>query len=279
MATDLEKLQGNWNVTSLESDGRRMDGASFAGAKIAIAGKRFTTVGMGETYEGEVRLHPGTRPKAFDLLFTAGPLKGNRNLGIYQLNGDSWTICLDTHGSKRPAKFATAGAPGVVLETLERALDREDTTARRATPLRKPPRRASTSMRPVVASRNVGAAAPTPLEGEWTMVSAVFNGKALGSDMVKWCRRITRGDVTTVVAGPRTMLKARFDLDLSVQPGVIDYTNLEGEHAGKAQAGIFDLDGDVLQICMAPPGERRPAAFSSTAGDRRSYTTWRRAAD
>ena len=107
------------------------------------------------------------------------------------------------------------------------------------------------------------------------MVACVLNGAALGQDMVRWCRRITRGDVTSVVAGPQVMLKARFTLDHSKTPPVVDYINLEGTNKGKSQAGIFELSGDTLSICMAAPGRPRPAGFSSKAGDGRSYTTWR----
>jgi len=108
------------------------------------------------------------------------------------------------------------------------------------------------------------------------MVAGVLNGAALGQDLVKWCQRITRGDVTSVVAGPQVMLKARFTLDYSKKPSAIDYVNLEGTNKGKPQAGIFELSGETLSICMAAPGRPRPGHFSSKAGDGRSYTAWRR---
>jgi uncharacterized protein (TIGR03067 family) len=72
------------------------------------------------------------------------------------------------------------------------------------------------------------------------------------------------------------MLTARFQLDVSTNPHQIDYLNLEGKDAGKPQAGIFELKGETLRICMAPPKKPRPAEFSSQSGDGRSYTTWRR---
>jgi uncharacterized protein (TIGR03067 family) len=76
------------------------------------------------------------------------------------------------------------------------------------------------------------------LQGTWTVTA-------------KWCQRITRGDVTTVLAGPQVMLKARFTLDASRTPKAIDYVNLEGPQARKPQAGIFELKGDSLRICMS----------------------------
>jgi uncharacterized protein (TIGR03067 family) len=242
-------------------DGRTMTGTEIEGAKIVIKGARFTSVAMGATYKGTMIVQPRTKPRSFDLVFTAGPERGNRNLGIYKLDDDRWTICLATRGATRPARFATRAGSGIALEVLERG-----TGARR--PVKAPAR-----PEPAVSS-----AAATELEGEWTMVSGVLNGKPLTPDMVKWCRRITRGDVTSVVAGPQTMVKARFVLDRSTNPRAIEYTNLEGASAGKTQAGIFSLSGEDLAICMSAPGKPRPTDFGSKPGDGRSYTTWRRPA-
>ena len=49
--------------------------------------------------------------------------------------------------------------------------------------------------------------------------------------MVTWCKRITRGNLTTIVAGPRTMLKVTFVLKPARKQGqgAIEYMNLAGE--------------------------------------------------
>jgi uncharacterized protein (TIGR03067 family) len=93
---------------------------------------------------------------------------------------------------------------------------------------------------------------------------------------VKWCKRLTRGDVTSVVAGPQVFLKARFKLDSATNPKRIDYMNLAGLVAGKPQEGIFEFVDGVLKICVSAPGKPRPTDFSSRKGDDRSYTVWRR---
>jgi uncharacterized protein (TIGR03067 family) len=108
------------------------------------------------------------------------------------------------------------------------------------------------------------------------MVSAVIDGKPLADDMIKWCKRITTGNVTRILAGPQSMLDAEFTLDASHTPRHIDYLNRSGKNSGKRQAGIYEIDGDILRICTAPPGGRRPADFSSKKGDGRSFTVWRR---
>jgi uncharacterized protein (TIGR03067 family) len=270
MVTDLKKLQGSWAITSVETEGRHMAGAALAGMTIAIDGNRFTSLGMGQTYDGRIELDPKKTPKAIDLVFTSGPQTGTRNLGIYKFGKTGWTLCLATYGETRPRAFATKAGTGFALETLER-----EASPRKAPPKKPATRAADTPQRS--ASEDAAAAGPaTALEGDWAMVSGVFSGKPLAADMVRWCSRTTRGNLTTVMAGPQTMLKATFTLDTAKRPHTIDYVNLAGATKGKSQAGIVEFAGVELRICMAAPGKPRPKEFTSKACDGGSLTTWRR---
>ncbi|HEY5073629.1 MAG TPA: TIGR03067 domain-containing protein, partial [Pyrinomonadaceae bacterium] len=246
-----------------------MPATVFNGARIVIEGDKFASLGMGATYEGAVKLDPATKPKAFDLLFTAGHAKGHRNLGIYKLDDDTWTICLATRGNQRPGKFATRPGTGFALETLERG------GVTRKSGKQKSQRTSERGSSGTTKTAPSEAGAVTELEGEWAMISAILNGVAMNQAMVKWCQRITRGNVSRVVAGPQVFVNVSFTLDNSKKPHVIDYLNLEGASEGESQAGIFELIGDSLKICMSAPGHPRPADFSSKPGDGRSYTTWR----
>jgi uncharacterized protein (TIGR03067 family) len=220
---------------------------------------------MGATYEGTLTLGKGKTQKEFDLLFTVGHAKGTRNLGIYKLTAGRWTMCLATRGTVRPKTFATEPESGIALETFVR----EAPVARRS----KQPSRAA---KPGAAVPAVESGTPTAIEGAWEMVSAVFNGKPMDASMVKWCTRVTRGNLTTIVAGPQTMLKATFVLKSGKTHAAIDYMNLHGANKGKAQAGIYQLNGDSLQFNMSEPGKPAPSEFSSKPGDGRSYTVWKR---
>jgi uncharacterized protein (TIGR03067 family) len=268
--TDLETLQGTWYVASVEVDGEQMP--MTGSPTIVVDENRFTSVGMGAPYEGTLEVGEKKTPKTLDLVITGGHAAGIRHRGIYSFDRGRWTICLATVGNKRPRRFATTPGAGLVLQTLERGRGRRRILKPIATPaVAAAPTRARVGF--------PKAAAPvrsTVLEGEWAMVAAVFNGSPMSDDMVKWCRRVTRGNITTVLAGPRVMLKARFTLDDETHPSKIDYVNLEGSHAGAPQAGIVDLTHDALRICMAAPGRARPEDFSSKLRDGRSYTTWRK---
>jgi uncharacterized protein (TIGR03067 family) len=116
MTSDLEKLQGTWRIATLEIDGNAMP----ATGSISIQGDRFTTAAMGAEYSGTIQIDAAKRPKRFDLVFDSGPHTGSRSLGIYQLEGDSWRICLGFAGNPRPISFATAPGSGHAMETLVR---------------------------------------------------------------------------------------------------------------------------------------------------------------
>jgi uncharacterized protein (TIGR03067 family) len=265
---DLEKLQGTWRVTSLETDGRTMSPSTFHDSAIVIKGHKFTTASMGAKYKGTVDIHEETTPRSFDLVFSAGAEKGARNLGIYTIDGDRWTICLATRGTIRPKAFTTTPNSGLALETL----------MRERAPTKVPNKRASSPTLPAAtpAKRNGVSEGPaSEIDGDWSLVSAVFNGAPFDKKLIGWVKRVTRGGVTTVTAGPNTMLRADFTLNASASPWEIEYVNLEGADKGKAQAGICQLADGALSICVAAPGRPRPTAFSSSNGDGRSLTIWR----
>src|SRR5712692_9510824 len=78
---DLKKLQGTWNVVSLEVQGQTIPASALGAARIVIQGDHFTTSGMAASYEETIEMDASTTPKTFNLNFTSGPEKENRSLG------------------------------------------------------------------------------------------------------------------------------------------------------------------------------------------------------
>lgn len=258
MKDDLEKLQGAWAVRSLEVEGQLMPESMTDGAQIVIKGKRFTSTGMGATYEGSLELNPTSKPAQLDLKFDAGPEKGAVNLGIYKFQGENWTLCLATRGDARPSKFASTPGSGFALEVLARSGSVRVAKRQKTIP-----------------AKNAGPA--TELEGNWQMVSGVMDGAAMQPSDVQWVRRVMTGNETKVTAGPQTMLQAAFTHDPTQSPKTIDYVITAGANKGKTQLGIYELEGDLLKICMAAPSQARATSFESTKGDKRTFTVWKRA--
>jgi len=269
MPTDLKKLQGEWLITSLQMDGQNTPDSVFSDAKIVVKGSKFTSITMGTTYKGSIELDDAKSPKTVDLNFTAGPEKGYRNLGIYELEGDTWKLCLATRGPVRPKNFSTKPGDGVALEILVRASAATKSAASKTVPTK------SKSAKPSQKSAAATGTA-TELEGEWQMLSAVMNGQPLEEKFAAFGKRITRGNETTVFTGPQMLMKVTFTLDRSKSPNAIDYVNVQGLNAGKTQLGIFELNGPVLKLCFAAPGNPRPRDFSSAPGDSRTFSTWRK---
>jgi uncharacterized protein (TIGR03067 family) len=121
---DIEELQGTWSVETLQVNGGDMPSGMFKGAKIEIEDSRFTTSGMGETYSGAIQIDASQQPKTLDMIFTSGVHKGLSSLGIYELNGQTWTLCLGFAGKDRPKGFATKAGSHSALETLKRESER-----------------------------------------------------------------------------------------------------------------------------------------------------------
>lgn len=113
----MDKLQGTWKIVSLEIDGQAMP---HGDAQVVVNGSSFTTTGMGATYQGTMLVDTAVKPHTLDMVFNAGPEKGNTNRGIFEVDGDVWKLCLNMTGGERPATFATKPGSGIALEILRR---------------------------------------------------------------------------------------------------------------------------------------------------------------
>jgi uncharacterized protein (TIGR03067 family) len=261
VTAEIRKLQGTWAIQTLEMDGQPTPKSMLSGAKIVVTGDRFTTIAMGATYEGALRVDTSKSPHSIDMLFDTGPEKGNTSLGIYDLDGDSWKLCLTVTGNTRPTRFRTSPGSGHAYETLkrERAATKKGAAAREARKAPEPPTEKSE---------------PIPeLEGEWSMVSCSMDGHPLDKSMVAVGRRVTRGNETTMYFGPQLYMKARMTVDRSAHPMAFDYACSLGPASGKSQLGIFERTGDKLKISFSPPGGERPADFEPARG--RTVTEWK----
>jgi uncharacterized protein (TIGR03067 family) len=263
MRDDLDMIQGTWAVAELEMEGQTISGGMLSNARVEISGSRFSSRGMGTVYEGTVTLNDSANPHQLNMKFDAGPESGNTNLGIYELSGDTWKICLSTRGEVRPTEFSAPAGSGFVFETLTRS---EAASSKKD--IAPPPKAA-------VARAKADVSLETEFEGEWQMVSAVLDGVPMDPSAVEWVKRITHGSETTVYAGPQVMMKMAFTSDASKAPKTIDYVNTAGSNNGKMQQGIYEFEGELLKICVAAPGKPRPTQFQSDRGDSRTFTVWR----
>ena len=116
------------------------------------------------------------------------------------------------------------------------------------------------------------------LQGEWSMVSGSADGQPMPVEMRQQMKRVCKGDEATTMMAGQVFLKAKITIDPSKKPKTIDYQMTEGFTKGKTQFGIYEVAGDTFKSCFASPGAERPKDFTSTPGDGRTLTVWKRTA-
>jgi uncharacterized protein (TIGR03067 family) len=100
--TDLDKLQGTWNVVAMERDGRVAPKEHCDSLLITIAGDKMTLAfkgGKGPGLEHLIRLDPN-HPKVMDLVIPSGSSKGKVLLGIYEFDGKTLKMRHTDAGAK-----------------------------------------------------------------------------------------------------------------------------------------------------------------------------------
>jgi uncharacterized protein (TIGR03067 family) len=269
----LRGLEGEWRIARLEIDGSAMPAAMLDHTRILIDGDRFRMESPDADHEGTLAIDTEASPPHFDIHFVAGPEAGNTSLGIYRLaSADQLTLCLGLVDSPRPREFATRPGSGHALEQLERASAARPANVTGGTP---PPAAPEPP-----APRGDAAAfevAMTPLlarlQGAWSAVELVSDGKAMPAQWLAHASRTMTGNEVKVVVGGQTMVHARVAIDETAAPIAIDYLSLLGKHKGAVTRGIMEWIGDEVRFAMAPAGAPRPTDFALGKG---TLSRWRR---
>ena len=114
------------------------------------------------------------------------------------------------------------------------------------------------------------------LQGEWSMISGSADGQSMPEDSRKQMKRVCKGNETTTTFGNQIFLKAKFTLDPSKTPKMIDYEMTDGFTKGKKQFGIYEINGDTFRSCFSKAGAERPKDFATQPGDGRTLSVWKR---
>jgi uncharacterized protein (TIGR03067 family) len=114
------------------------------------------------------------------------------------------------------------------------------------------------------------------IQGEWVVVSFVFNGKSRPADDYKDLRLAIKGDKYLITQGGETASRT-LTLDPATKPKAMDVTYDDGPNKGKTNRAIYVLQGNVLTICRhQQPEMERPQEFTSEAGSDRALMKWKR---
>jgi uncharacterized protein (TIGR03067 family) len=86
---------------------------------------------------------------------------------------------------------------------------------------------------------------------------------------------ITRDTYAVQIAGQATT-PDRYKVDPSRAPRTLDVTRSEGPRKGETVLAIYEVKGDSLRTCFAPPGRERPTGFTPKEGSGHVPRTYKR---
>jgi len=116
---DIAELQGEWTMISGSANGEAMPEEMRKEMKRLCKGEELTVM-MGDRVflKAKFTIDPTKKPKTIDYDMTEGFSKGKKQLGIYELNGDTFKACFNSPGAERPTEFKSGD--GLTLSEWKR---------------------------------------------------------------------------------------------------------------------------------------------------------------
>jgi uncharacterized protein (TIGR03067 family) len=120
---DAKSLQGTWKPAKAELAGQPMAGEILKSISLKMDNGKYE-VFVGELPDrGVYTIDPATKPKSITVTGTEGPNQGKTFPAIYELKGETLTICYDLSGAKRPAEFKSLPGTKLYVVTYNRKKD------------------------------------------------------------------------------------------------------------------------------------------------------------
>jgi uncharacterized protein (TIGR03067 family) len=118
---DLAQLQGEWSMVSGSADGQLMPEQMLKQMKRVCKGDETTTTMAGQVYfKAKITINPSKTPKTIDYQMTEGVTKGKTQLGIYELDGETFKSCFAKPGAERPTDFTSKPGDGRTVSVWKR---------------------------------------------------------------------------------------------------------------------------------------------------------------
>ena len=118
---DMALLQGEWSMVSGSADGQPMPEEARKQMKRVCKGDETTTTMGGLIYiQAKITIDASKQPKTIDYEMTGGFTKGQKQLGIYEVDGDTFKSCFAKPGAERPTDFTSKPGDGRTVSVWKR---------------------------------------------------------------------------------------------------------------------------------------------------------------
>jgi uncharacterized protein (TIGR03067 family) len=117
--TDLDRLQGTWNLVSAIQDGNALPEDKVKQTTIVFKGDTFRFPGSAEyatSRAGTIKLDETKTPKEMDAISTEKEVM----LGIYALEENGYKVCFAPAGKPRPTELTSTPGNGYILQSWGR---------------------------------------------------------------------------------------------------------------------------------------------------------------
>jgi uncharacterized protein (TIGR03067 family) len=127
-----------------------------------------------------------------------------------------------------------------------------------------------------VAKEDAAALDLKRMQGDWLVVSMEVDGLKVPDDDAMALFRSVKGDQYTVSRYRKVVGKGTIKLDAAKKPRAIDALPAVAKGEAKALLGIYEFEGNKLNLCFAAPGKARPTEFSAKEDSGHTLTIWQR---
>ncbi len=103
------------------------------------------------------------------------------------------------------------------------------------------------------------------LQGNWNFVSLEVEGMKIPEHAFKGAKIMIKGDSFTSITSEATYA-GTLKVDVTKNLKTIDLIFTEGPEKGKTSLGIYELDGNILTICLGLAGRDRPKEYVTKQG-------------
>lgn len=117
---ELKKLEGKWILVKGEADGKPLSDGDIKDSLLVIVGNKHTVKVGDIRIVGTHRVDAAESPKTIDATDTEGPYKDKTVLGIYEIKGDTFSVCFAPPDKKRPTAFTTTSGTGTIYHVWKR---------------------------------------------------------------------------------------------------------------------------------------------------------------